>query len=91
MRLNLAVALARVGAWPEARLELQRVNLADGPGVSNGTVQYLLGLAAERMGNRADAETAWKSAAATTALLTEDGPPVKELAEARIAELQRRR
>jgi hypothetical protein len=54
-------------------------------------VQFLLGLAAERMGNRADAEAAWKAAAATTALLTEDGPPVKELAEARLAQLQRSR
>ena len=90
MRLNLAVALARVGAWPEARLELQRVRLADGPGVSNGTVQYLLGLAADRMGNRAEAEAAWRAAAASPALLTEEGPPVKDLAEARIAELQRR-
>jgi hypothetical protein len=90
MRLNLAVALARVGAWTDARLELQRVRLSDGPGVSNGTVQYLLGLAEDRMGNRAEAEAAWRAAAATPALLTEDGPSVKELAEQRIAELQRR-
>ncbi|MEO8680441.1 MAG: PEGA domain-containing protein [Vicinamibacterales bacterium] len=90
MRLNLAVALARVGAWSEARLELQRVKLNDAPGVSNGTVLYLLGLAADRMGNLAEAEASWRAAAATTALLTEDGPPVKELAEARIQELQRR-
>jgi hypothetical protein len=84
MRLNLAVALARVGLWSEARLELQRVKLNEGPGVSNGTVQYLLGLAAERMGNAAEAEAAWRAAAATTALITEDGLPVKELAEARL-------
>ena len=90
MRLNLAVALARVGLWSEARLELQRVKLNEGPGVSNGTVQYLLGLAAERMGNAAEAEAAWRAAAATTALITEDGLPVKELAEARLQALQRR-
>ena len=90
IRLNLAVALARVGAWSEARLELQRVKLNDGPGVSNGTVQYLLGLAAERMGNTAEAESAWRAAAGTTALITEDGLPVKELAEARLLALQRR-
>ncbi len=90
MRLNLAVALARVGAWSEARLELQRVKLNEGPGVSSGTVQYLLGLAAERMGNVAEAEAAFRSAAATTALITEDGLPVKELAEARLQALQRR-
>ena len=90
MRLNLAVALARVGSWADARLELQRVKLNDGPGVAAGTVQYLLGLAAERMGNLAEAEAAWKTAAATTALETEDGLPVKDLAEARLQGLQRR-
>ncbi|NDH64426.1 MAG: hypothetical protein EBY18_22900 [Alphaproteobacteria bacterium] len=90
MRLSLAVALARMGSWSDARIELQRVKLNDAPGVSNGTVLYLLGLAAERMGNTTEAETSWRAAAATPALLTEDGPPVKELAEARILELQRR-
>ena len=90
MRLNLAVALARVGAWPAARLELQRVKLNDGPGVSAGTVHYLLGLAAERMGNNAEAEAAWRAAAASTALITEDGLPVKDLAEVRLQNLQRR-
>lgn len=90
MRLNLAVALARVGNWAEARQELQKVKLAEGPGVSTGTVQYLLGVAAERMGNLAEAESAWRAAAATGALLTEDGPSVKELAEQRLATMQRR-
>lgn len=90
MRLNLAVALARVGLWSDARLELQRVKLNEGPGVANGTVQFLLGLVAERMGNAAEAEAAWRAAAATTALITEDGLPVKELAEARLQALQRR-
>jgi hypothetical protein len=90
MRLNLAVALARVGAWSAARLELQRVKLNDGPGVSAGTVQFLLGLAAERMGNTAEAEAAWRAAAASTASITEDGLPVKDLAEARLQALQRR-
>lgn len=40
-------------------------------------------------GNRAEAETAFKAAAASDSLLTEDGPPVKELAEARLVQLQR--
>lgn len=90
MRLNLAVALARVGAWADARLELQRVKLNDGPGVSAGTVQYLLGLAAERMGNTAEAQAAFSAAAASSALISEDGLPVKDLAEARLQTLQRR-
>jgi Flp pilus assembly protein TadD len=85
LRLNLAAALARVENWSEARLELQRVKLPDGPGVSNGTVQYLLGLCADRLGNRADADAAFAAAAASDALITEDGPSVKELVEARRA------
>jgi Flp pilus assembly protein TadD len=91
LRLNLAAALARVENWTEARMELQRVKLPDGTGVSNGTVQYLLGLCADKLGNRADAETAFRAAIASDALITEDGPSVKDLAEARLAEMQRRR
>lgn len=89
IRLNLAAALTRLESWSDARAELQQVTIAEGPGVGSGTVQYLLGLCAARLGNRADAEAALKAAAASGSLLTEDGPPVKELAEARLAELQR--
>ncbi len=90
LRLNLAAALARVQAWSEARTELQRVKLPDGAGVANGTVQYLLGLCADKLGNRAEAEAAFKAAAASDSLLTEDGPPVKDLAQAKLTEIQRR-
>ncbi len=89
IRLNLAAALTHLESWSDARTELQQVQLTDGPGVGTGTVQYLLGLTSARLGNRAEAETAFKAAAASSNLLTEDGPPVKELAEARLAELQR--
>jgi hypothetical protein len=89
IRLNLAAALTRLESWDDARTELRQVTLPEGPGVGTGTVQYLIGLCAARLGNRADAEAAFKSAAASTSLLSEDGPPVKELAEARLAELQR--
>jgi len=85
LRLNLAAALARVENWSDARIELQRVKLPDGPGVSNGTVQYLLGLCADKLGNRADAEAAFTAAAASEALISEDGPSVKDLVEARRA------
>ncbi len=90
IRLNLAAALARLQAWSDARTELQKVKLPEGPGVGNGTVQYLLGLCADNLGNRAEAETAFKAAAASESWMTEDGPPVKELAEARLADLQKR-
>ncbi len=90
IRLNLAAALIRLESWSDAQAELQKVTLPDGPGVGQGTVQYLLGLCADKLGSRADAETALKAAAASDSLLTENGPPVKELAEAMLAELQRR-
>jgi hypothetical protein len=89
LRLNLAASLARVENWGDARLELQRVKLPDGSGVSNGTVQYLLALCADKLGNRTDAETAYAAAVASDASITEDGPSVKDLAEARLAELRR--
>jgi hypothetical protein len=87
LRLNLAVALARVGDWAGARDQLQRVTLPDQRGVGAGTVQYLLGLAAHNLGNRAEAEAAFKAAAASDSLLTEDGPAVKDLAQAKLAEV----
>ena len=90
IRLNLAAALARLQVWGDARAELQQVKLPEQPGVGNGTVQYLLGLCADNLGNRAEAETAYRIAASSESWLTDDGPPVKELAEAKIAELQRR-
>jgi hypothetical protein len=89
VRLNTAIALGRVGEWGAAQTELRQVKLPDRPGVGNGTVQYLLGVAADALGNRAEAEAAYKAAMATESLLTDDGPRVKDLAEARLAELQR--
>ena len=88
-RLNMAIALGRIGEWIEAQAELRQIKLPDRPGVGNGTVQYLLGVAAEALGSRADAEAAYKAAAATESLLSDDGPRVKDLAEARLAEMQR--
>jgi len=89
IRLNLAAALTRLESWSDARTELQQVQLTEGPGVGTGTVQYLIGLCSARLGNRTEAEAAFKAAAASGHLLTEDGPPVRELAEARLAELAR--
>lgn len=89
IRLNMAVAMARVEDWAGALEELQRVTLPEQTGVGEGTVQYLVGLAAESLGNRAAAEAAFRVAAASNSQLTETGPAVKELAEARLVQLQR--
>jgi Flp pilus assembly protein TadD len=83
IRLNTAVALARLGECAAARDELKQVQLPDQPGVGPGTVQYLLGVCSEELGNRAEADAAFKAAAATESLLTEDGPAVKDLVAAR--------
>jgi hypothetical protein len=85
IRLNTAVALTRLGECVAARDELKQVQLPDRPGVGPGTVQYLLGVCAEEMGNRAEADAAFKAAAATESLLTEDGPAVRDLVQARAA------
>jgi tetratricopeptide (TPR) repeat protein len=85
MRLNIGIALMRLGNWEDARLELERTTLPDGPGVGRGTVEYHLGTCYEKLGRLNDAAQAWRKAKDSAAWLTEDGPPVKELAEARLA------
>jgi hypothetical protein len=84
-RLNIAVALARVGECNAARTELEQVQLPDRPGVGPGTVHYLRAVCADAIGNRAEAESYFKMAASTESLLTEDGPAVKDLVAARAA------
>ena len=85
LRLNIGIALMRLGNWEDARAELERTALPDGPGVAQGTVQYHLGTCYEKLGRFADAAQAWKKASSSQALLTEDGPPIQELAEAKLA------
>ncbi len=90
LHLNGAMALIALGNWTEARKELDQVNLPPGPGVSATTVQYLLGLCAEGLGQITVAENLWRMVAASTgALLTEEGPDVKELAERKLAQLRK--
>lgn len=85
VRLHLAAALMHVGNWADARTELGRVSLPPGPGVSNGTVQYLLGLCHEALGEPAEAERAFRAAASDAeSLLTEDGPGIRELVERKL-------
>jgi tetratricopeptide (TPR) repeat protein len=85
LRLNIAIALMRLGNWDDARVELERITLPDGPGVAMGTVQYHLGNCYEKLGRFADATQAWRKAKDSASSLTEDGSPVKELAEAKLA------
>lgn len=85
LRLNLAAALLKLGNPAEARRELQRVTLPDGPGISNGTVQYLLGLSYEATSQPADADRAFRAAAAVEgARVSTFGPLVADLLKARL-------
>jgi hypothetical protein len=85
IRLNIAAALMRAGQHAAALEELQAIKLPDGPGFSNASVQYLIGLCHDALGHAAEARQAWDAASrAPHAILSEDGPLVSELAARRL-------
>jgi hypothetical protein len=84
VRLNLAVALLRLGDYAGARAQLEAVALAAGPGISLGTQQYLLGLTYEGEGNTESAGKAFGAARSSGGLLTEDGPAIAVMAERKL-------
>jgi hypothetical protein len=84
VRLNLGVALLRLGDYAGAREQFEAVSLPAGSGIAQGTQQYLLGLALEGMGDLPGAQRAWQAAASSEASLTEDGPAVKSLAQRKL-------
>jgi hypothetical protein len=88
VRLNLAAALLRSGDGREAQALLKEVSLPDGPGVSAGTVQYLLGEAALAQGDQAGARQHWEAATRAEGRLTADGPSVRALATRALARLK---
>jgi len=86
--LNLAIAHMHLANWDDAQAELKDAQLADGSGVSAGTVAYLTGLCLEAVGRTPDAQAAFtKAAAAPLARLSAEGPLVAPLAQQK---LQRR-
>jgi tetratricopeptide (TPR) repeat protein len=85
LRLNIGIALMRLGNWEDARQELERTTLPDAAGVAQGTVLYYLAICYEKLGRFSDATQAWKKASATAATVTEDGAPIKDLAEAKLS------
>lgn len=88
VRLNLGAALLRAGDAAGARALLEETILPPGPGVSAGTVQYLLGEAALQLGDQATARTAWQAARDAGGRLSDDGPSVRLLAERALERLQ---
>jgi hypothetical protein len=88
VRLNLAAALIRSGDGREAQALLKEVSLPAGPGVSSGTVEYLLGEAALAQGDQAGARRHWEAATKAEGRLTTDGPSVKALATRALARLK---
>jgi len=79
-----SVALMRLGDPQAAREELNSVQLPPGPGISQGTQQYLLGLAHEGVGDMVSASQAWQAAAQAGGSLTEDGPPIRDVVAAKL-------
>ena len=84
IRLNLAVALMRLGDYVGAREQLAGVDLPPGPGISRGTQQYLVGLVHEGLGDATSAEQAWRAAEAAGGLLTDEGPSIALLAKQKL-------
>jgi len=90
--LNLGVALMREGQCQAALREgLSEVSLPEGPGVSAGTVRYFEGLCLEQLNRHEDARRSFGLAAEAdeATLWTNDGPPVAERAQRRLAGLER--
>jgi PDZ domain-containing protein/PEGA domain-containing protein len=80
VQLNLGAALLRAGDAQGARAALEKASLPAGPGVSKGTVEYLIAEAAESAGDRGAAALAYQAAAQAEGRLSADGPLVKSLA-----------
>jgi len=84
-QVNLAIVHMRLGNWDDAQAELASVKLADGPGVSAGTVAYLSGLCLEALGRAVEAQAAYtRAAAAAQARLSHDGPLIAPLAQQKL-------
>jgi len=84
--LNLAIVDMHLGNYDDAQAALADAHLADGSGVSAGTVSYLSGVCLESLGKGAEAQAAFtKAAAATQARLSLEGPLVAPLARQRLA------
>jgi tetratricopeptide (TPR) repeat protein len=83
-RLNLALSAMHFGDFAAAHEHLlkARTELPQRPGISQGTANYYLGLALERLGYKKEAADAYKAAAAArdATLFNNDGPAVAPLA-----------
>ena len=84
-RLNLAIVQMRLGRWGEAAGNLEQLRLPDGPGVSAGTVAYLLGLCYDAVGRRADAVASYTTASKSAdSMLSLKGPRTAALAQEKL-------
>lgn len=80
VQLNLGAALLRAGDPAGAKDVLDKTSLPAGSGVSNGTVAFLRGAAAEQAGDKVAAIQAYTAASQAEGRLPADGPLVKALA-----------
>ena len=88
VRLNRAKALLDAGEWVDAARELRAIEAPEGPGIGQGTVDYLLGVALRAAGSSylESARAAFERAAAAPGarLVHHDGPWVAPRARARL-------
>ncbi|MBI3449452.1 MAG: PEGA domain-containing protein [Acidobacteria bacterium] len=88
--MNVGVALMHFARYDEAiRDAFKRADLADGAGISKGTIRYLTGICFERLGMPAEARAAYLEAAASPSATVEshDGPVLAPSAKRRAAAL----
>lgn len=88
--LDQALLELRAGAWERAVEILRGIRAPANPGLGQGTIDYLLGLALTRLSPRYDsrAREAFERAATSEGrLLSDDGPWLAPLARARLAAL----
>jgi hypothetical protein len=84
-QVNLSIVHLWMRNWDQALSALEGAALPGGAGVSAGTVLYLSGLAHEGAGRTAEAQAAFKKAAAVPgARLSTDGPLVAPLAQQKL-------
>jgi tetratricopeptide (TPR) repeat protein len=86
--LNLGIALMHFGQYEAAvRDAFKKADLPDRPGISRGTVRYLVALCYEKLGLQKEAGTAYQEAAtsSTATLVSHDGPALAPSAKRRSA------
>lgn len=87
---NIGIAMAHFGAWEDSIRYLRRVNIGEGPGVNQGTVEYYLGLGFEALGFSNEALLHYRQAMKypNATIDSNDGPPLMPLVSHKVKVLE---